>query len=72
MQVQPTYNIKKSITIGCAKKSMLKKEVSERLGISLNQVQVWQRSNQMTLSRASDLAAILGLTLSEFIALGEE
>lgn len=66
------YNLRTSITNACKKAGMTKRELSFQLSVSDNQIQIWQRKNIITMTNAARIAQATNMSLSEFIALGEE
>lgn len=65
------YNLKKSITEACKRKRITKNQLALEMQVANNQIQIWQSRNAITISNAAKIAQATGLTLSEFIALGE-
>jgi transcriptional regulator with XRE-family HTH domain len=65
------YSIRKSIGIACAKKGIMRKDLAQLAGVSIGQLQTWQRTNGITMTSCQNLANALEMSLSEFIALGE-
>lgn len=60
-----------SLKIALAMKNLKNKELAEHLGVSSAQVSNWVSSGKMTLANLNRVCDALGMSVSEFVALGE-
>ena len=65
-------DLSKSLRVALANSNMQKKVLAEKVGTSQQQVSNWLRSGNIKQSSLSYIAAVFNMTVSEFIALGED
>lgn len=65
-------NLSASLRLALAKKNMKKKALAEMVGTSQQQVSNWLRTGNIKQSSLPSIASAFDMSVSEFIALGED
>lgn len=65
-------NLKKSIQVGLAQKQMRQGDLARAIGIRPSSLSASAQRNSCSIQVLEKIAATLGMTVSEFIALGED
>jgi len=64
-------NIKKSINVAVAQRSLSKRYVAEAMGVTPTRISAIANQKNLSVENLTKLAGVFNLTVSEFIALGE-
>jgi len=64
-------DLKKSLRLALAHEGIKKSQLAERLDTSSQQVSNWLRTGKMKQSSIEDVSAAFNMSVSQFIALGE-